>query len=187
MIQKLKVCAYCGKERKIFKNTINGPQCVGCYKYNYKYNYKNNTTNKYKPYNKRKSGNKRMALIEKLDNTFSLLVRVMNSIRRDDGGHLIQCYTCEKWGKFSEMQCGHYIPRQHIGTRFLLDNCRPQCIECNVEKRGNIEVFKKKLELDAPGIIDKLERIKKSVVKYSDSELEEMLINIKEELKHQHY
>lgn len=35
-----------------------------------------------------------------------------------------------------------------MSTRFFLDNCRPQCTQCNRFLGGNIKVFEKKLKVE---------------------------------------
>lgn len=51
------------------------------------------------------------------------------------------CYTCGLKRPKMELQCGHFISRQYNATRYDLDNLRPQCVNCNVWRRGNIAFF----------------------------------------------
>lgn len=39
------------------------------------------------------------------------------------------------------MQNGHWIPRNNLATRFSEENCRPQCVGCNMFQRGRPDVF----------------------------------------------
>ena len=65
-------------------------------------------------------------LIKKLDKIFSVYIRVSSSV---DG--FVKCCTCGKPGHWKTMDCGHFIPRKNISTRYLEQNCAPQCKDCN--------------------------------------------------------
>lgn len=39
------------------------------------------------------------------------------------------------------MQNGHWIPRNILATRFDEENCRPQCVGCNMFQGGKPDVF----------------------------------------------
>jgi hypothetical protein len=96
----------------------------------------------------------------------------------------IKCYTCDFVGDMSQLQCGHYNKREAMSTRF--DNkwgTRPQCPGCNIHKHGNIEVFKKNLEEERPGITDTLYELSKVVEKLSIEDLKGILVAKREELK----
>lgn len=171
MNQKLKKCAYCEQMRPIFKNTEKGPQCLYCYRRNPK------SIKKIKKIGKNKQV---MTSIEQVDTKFSLLIRSMKKVR-SGSGFIVQCFTCDEFVPFSLSQCGHYISRSHLCTRFLMDNCRPQCKQCNEVLHGNLEVFKERLEKEAPGITEKLEMLKHRICSYSSVDLEEMKDNIHRE------
>lgn len=82
-------------------------------------------------------GNKRtMAWYKKeLDRVFSLYIRKI---------HPKVCYTC---GKPAErLQCGHYISRQYLATRWSEQNCRPQCWGCNGYGKGQPLIFEENLK-----------------------------------------
>ena len=81
--------------------------------------------------NKKKS--KTQAQLKKeLDKVFSLYIRTTHS---DDNGNNT-CYTCNKPGTIKTMQCGHFVSRQYLATRWHLDNCRIQCAGCNLFGNG---------------------------------------------------
>lgn len=82
----------------------------------------------------------RGSLIKEADRVFSIHVR-----RRGETFGYNHCYTCGRYLPFEELQAGHYIPRRYIGVRWHPLNVWPQCNTCNVEKSGNIEVYKRKL------------------------------------------
>lgn len=52
-----------------------------------------------------------------------------------------RCYTCGLVRPLLELQCGHFISRAHSATRYDLDNLRPQCVNCNVWRRGNTAFY----------------------------------------------
>lgn len=57
------------------------------------------------------------------------------------------------------MDCGHFIPREFLGTKWDLRNNKPQCISCNRFKHGNLKVYERELIKEyGGGIIDELKR-----------------------------
>lgn len=128
-----------------------------------------------------------MALIDKIDNRLSFLVRQIGA-RRNSGeseAKIVQCYTCDAIYPITRIQCGHFIPRGNNCTRFLIDNCRPQCVNCNQFLHGNLKVFEERLEKEIPGIVARLRELGNKVCDYSESDLEEIEQNIKiETIKH---
>lgn len=83
-----------------------------------------------------KAKSKSMAWYKKeLDRVFSLYVRKV---------YPKVCYTC---GKAAErLQCGHYISRQYLATRWSMENCRPQCWGCNGYGKGQPLIFEENLK-----------------------------------------
>lgn len=53
------------------------------------------------------------------------------------------CYTCGRPN--DKLQCGHFVPRQYLATRWSEDNCRPQCVGCNIWGRGQLLDFEENL------------------------------------------
>ena len=53
------------------------------------------------------------------------------------------CYTCKREGK--TLQCGHFVTRNHLATRWLESNCRPQCVGCNLYGGGKPFDFEENL------------------------------------------
>lgn len=168
---KLKDCAYCGKARKIFKNTPEGPQCRNCYNYDRACAAVHNKTT-----TKKRKMVKQSPVLE-ADAKTSLLVRKNYMV--DD---TIKCFTCDTPMEMRSAQCGHFIPRSNMATRWLLDNLRPQCHNCNVVLLGNLKEFEKRLELEIPGITDKLRILGKQVYKPSDNDVREICDDLKKQL-----
>ena len=62
----------------------------------------------------------------------------------DDKGYC-RCISCGKVFPWKEIQCGHYMSRRYMSTRFSEDNCRPQCVACNIFNQGNIQMYRRAL------------------------------------------
>lgn len=84
----------------------------------------------------KKPKSKTQAQLKKdLDTIFSIYIRKI---------YPKVCYTC---GKSSDkLQCGHYISRQYLVTRWSVDNCRPQCWGCNGYGKGQPLIFEENLK-----------------------------------------
>lgn len=74
---------------------------------------------------------------KELDRLFSLYIR--NKYPKE-------CYTCGKTD--TPLQCGHFVPRQYLATRWHENNCRPQCVGCNIYGKGKILDFEEHLKRD---------------------------------------
>ena len=111
-------------------------------------------------------------LIEKLDGVFSQYIRLRDS---NQNGYC-RCITCNKIDYWKDMQNGHFIPRQHMSTRFDERNCNVQCNTCNVGLRGNLEVYATSLKQKyGDTIVDDLTRKKNETVHYSIPELKDLI------------
>lgn len=71
-----------------------------------------------------------------LDAVFSLYIR--HKYEKDG---LVPCYTCSVRKPVKQIQNGHWIPRNNLATRFSEENCRPQCVGCNMFQKGKPDVF----------------------------------------------
>lgn len=117
-------------------------------------------------------------LKKKADCTFSRYIRLKNSV----AGYCT-CVTCGKRLPIKNMQNGHYIPRNILATRFLEDNCHPQCVGCNVFKKGNLgEYALYILKNYGEEKLDFLHQMKHQTVKYKAHDYEEMIDKWKEEI-----
>ena len=121
----------------------------------------------------------RQNLIQDLDTFFSRYIR----IKYADVKGIVSCYTCGTKSRWKEIQNGHYISRKNLATRWLDEDCRPQCEVCNCHKHGNLEVFKANLEKEHKGITSYLEEQARQVYKPTLDELKQLLIEIKFKLK----
>lgn len=73
---------------------------------------------------------------KELDKYFSRYIRLRDSV---DGKN--QCVTCKRVYEIKSMDCGHYVSRTYLNTRFDEQNCHPQCKSCNVFKNGNMDEY----------------------------------------------
>ena len=75
------------------------------------------------------------------DDIFSLFTRLRDS---DENGYG-NCFTCNRLGHFIKMDCGHFIKRQYLPTRYDEKNCNMQCKPCNHFEQGLNEVYEKRI------------------------------------------
>lgn len=106
-------------------------------------------------------------LIAKADRLFSLLVRQSNSF-----GEYCKCYTCKRVHRWKEMDCGHYISRVYLATRWDERNCRVQCKKCNRWLHGNREIFRERL----------VKEYGENVVKEMEASIHDLVLNLPERL-----
>jgi len=118
-------------------------------------------------------------LRDDLDAVFSRYIRTKYA--NEEG--MVQCYTSGKWITIGEAQCGHFISRSHLSTRWYEPNCRPQSQHDNEYLQGNLEVFRKKLEEVEEGLPDALLELSRQVFKPTISELKELLIIYRNKLR----
>lgn len=100
-------------------------------------------------------------LKKKLDELLSRYIRQ----RYADSQGYGNCYTCGVKKQWNELQNGHFISRSYLATRFLEENCRPQCIGCNVFGGGRQVIFGAKLEAEETGIISRLYKKAQEITK----------------------
>lgn len=118
-------------------------------------------------------------LTDDLDIIFSQLIRLKEA---DEHG-MVKCYTCDEIKHWKQIQCGHFIPRAQMPTRFSEKNCRPQCKQCNEDKRGNLVVFSERLEVEEPGIVSILEEQSRGIQDYGRDELKALIADTSRRVK----
>lgn len=122
----------------------------------------------------------RQKLITKLDLLFSEYIRIRNC---DDKGN-VNCITCGDQYHWTDVQCGHYVKRANMATRYHLENCGEQCATCNCAKDGmEDEHWNYINQTYGPGTADKLERLGRDEAHFSEHELHGMIEELKKELK----
>ena len=117
----------------------------------------------------------RSKLVKKLDAIFSQYIRLKDSI----GGYAT-CFTCGKKDHWKKLQNGHFQSRKHYATRWDEQNCQVQCAGCNVFRYGEQFLFAKYLdERFYAGLSDELFFKAKQIVKFTNSEIEDMILKYK--------
>lgn len=117
-------------------------------------------------------------LKKELDKLFSLYVRTKYTNERGE----VRCYTCPAIKNVKSIQCGHFISRSYLATRFCEENVRPQCVGCNVFGNGKNVEFARCLEIESGiGTVDSLyKKAQEITIKYP---YEEKIQEYKEKLK----
>jgi hypothetical protein len=113
-------------------------------------------------------------------NLLSQIIRLENS---NHAGNVI-CYTCGASYHWREMQAGHAIGGRHNAVLLDTTIIRPQCVACNVFKRGNYPVFVAKLVREN-GIDWYEEKLRESqtIKTYTRGDLEELIKNYRHRLQ----
>lgn len=110
----------------------------------------------------KKAAKKTAAKLKKeLDAVFSRYIRLSHSDR--DG--FVNCFTCNRRYFWKDIQNGHFISRTYLAVRYSEDNCRPQCVGCNIYGNGKPVEYARNLELHQKGVTMRLYREAQAVVK----------------------
>jgi hypothetical protein len=118
-------------------------------------------------------------LKKELDTVFSQFIRQKYA---DKDGN-VACFTCGKVMHWKQIQNGHFISRSYLATRFHEDNCRPQCVGCNVFGGGKPLDFEENLKKQlSPKYVEELKKLRHSSVKYDRHWYTERINNYKNEL-----
>lgn len=73
---------------------------------------------------------------------FSLYIR----FRDTDENGFGQCFTCDKPMHWKQLQAGHGIGREAMGTKYCETNNHAQGVCCNKYKAGNQAIYKDRVE-----------------------------------------
>jgi len=97
-------------------------------------------------------------LKKKLDKIASEYVR-----RRDEDKG---CITCGKIKPWKEMNCGHYLRRTILITRWHIMNINGQCPGCNLWGNGEPDIYRRKLvEMYGLAAVEILEQLRFKQIK----------------------
>lgn len=119
-------------------------------------------------------------LKRRLDKVFSEYIRKKYANEKGE----VRCYTCSKVKQWKEIQCGHFISRVYLATRFEEDNCRPQEVGCNVFGNGQTVEFARKLEQElGEGTVQKLYKKAQEIIKWSTKDYQEKIDYYQEKIK----
>lgn len=90
---------------------------------------------------KKKGEETEQDLVKKLDKVFSLYIRLRDVMPSG----LFRCISCGKIKPYEQEDCGHYISRTHMATRFDEDNCHGECRSCNRLSSDHLIGYRKNL------------------------------------------
>ncbi len=122
----------------------------------------------------------RLKLRRKLDDLFSEYIRLRNA----DQYGMVKCITCADNHHWTEVDCGHFVKRGNMSTRWDLKNSGEQCRLCNSTHDGKEDEHAAYIDATyGPGTADKLRRSGREVEKYSEHELEGMCQELRKEIK----
>ena len=117
------------------------------------------------------------SLKAELDAVFSRFIRR----RGMSASGMNQCVSCGAVMDWQRLQCGHYYRRQHLGTRWNENNCWPQCMACNVWRRGNYASFARFMyDKFSKEDMDELDRLHRASVKLKPADLQALIEKYKE-------
>lgn len=123
------------------------------------------------PVKKKKRTESRGQLVKKLDSAFSQYIRLREAV---DGEAI--CVTCGLKLPWKQLQCGHYETRGDFPTRWDETNCHPQCVACNVFRKGNYTVYARyMIARYGADKLDELAKKAKSGTKITTPEIREMI------------
>lgn len=119
-------------------------------------------------------------LKKKLDAVFSRYIRLRDML---PGTTVFRCISCGMIKPITQADCGHYLNRQHMSTRFSEINCNAQCRSCNRFDEGNMSGYRR-------GLVKKygeqrvalLESQKNDTRKYTSFEYEALIAHYKGEI-----
>lgn len=123
---------------------------------------------------KKQKKTKKQKLKDAADEVFSEYIR----LKYADWRGYVACFTCDKvlfWKK-DGMQNGHFISRGNNTLRFSEKNCRPQCLSCNVFKKGNyIEYTLRLISEIGEDEVQKLREQGKENLQFTEKDLQEII------------
>ena len=115
---------------------------------------------------------------------FSQYIRMRDCLRTTGCTSFGLCITCGKRYHFKLLQAGHFIPGRHNTNLFNEKGCHAQCYNCNINLRGNtLEYRRQIIKLYGEGYDEILESQANEIKKFTPSELEGLIEELKGKLK----
>ena len=118
----------------------------------------------------------RSKIVKKLDVIFSQYIRLKYADKRG----MVKCFTCGREYFWKNIQNGHFQSRRSYATRSEEDNCRPQCLKCNMYDQGRQYEFGLKL---GQQLAEEMYIKSREIVKFTTDELIEMIDHYSSEVK----
>lgn len=116
----------------------------------------------------------------KLDKVFSEYIRLRDT--NEDG--MFTCISCNRILPYEMADCGHYINKKHMSTRFSEKNCNAQCRSCNRYDEGNMQGYRRGLIAKyGDTVVVMLESMKNKMNKISEFEYMKMIDHYQKEVK----
>jgi len=114
---------------------------------------------------------------------FSLMIKLTYS----EDGENTRCFTCDAPLKIGTSNCqgGHYYTKKgYPALYFDRNNVRVQCYHCNINLSGNTVIFGERLLTEVgEEVMQDLALRRHNMVKRTQSDYNEMIANIKEEIE----
>lgn len=115
-----------------------------------------------------------------LDRWFSIFIRLRDS----DANGYGRCISCGKVVHWREADCGHFINRRHMNTRYDERNCNLQCRSCNrFDEGNNIGYMRGLVRKYGEGVIEQLHVKKQLYRKYDEFEYRTLIQFYKNKVK----
>lgn len=125
-------------------------------------------------------GTERSKLIHKADTYFSECIRLRDADHRG----IVACITCGDEHHWTDIDCGHYVHRANMATRYELENSNGQCRLCNSAPDDKFtehgEAIDKKY---GPGTAERLRKLGNTERHFMEHELQGMIEELKKEIK----
>jgi hypothetical protein len=116
--------------------------------------------------------------IKPLDDAYSLYIRYRDV---EDNGYG-NCCTCGKLVMVKGGQCGHFMSRKHMATRFDEQNTALQCVSCNIFNQGRQLEFSKFIDKKyGPGTADRILARSRGTRKFEQFEIDALTKHYKAE------
>ena len=130
----------------------------------------------------RHSKRTRSSLVRKLDEVFSMFIRLRDS--KPYGFTAFKCISCGQIKPFEQMDCGHFVGRTHLATRWNEDNCNGECRACNRMSADHIIYYQRNLEHKIGAEkVDLLLALGRQTKKWSEWELEQLIKYYQDQVK----
>lgn len=96
------------------------------------------------------------------DRAMSLYIRQKHSM-----AGFCRCVSCGAVELWQDVDCGHFIPRGKSATRFMEENCWPQCRSCNRfrAEEAKIHYTRHMIETYGKEFVDELLELSKTLVR----------------------
>lgn len=122
----------------------------------------------------------RQKLVHKLDDAFSEYIR----LRDADSNGIVTCITCGDKHHWREVDCGHFVPRGNMATRWELKNCHAQCRLCNSTIDGKYNEHAEAIDRNyGNGQAIILVQLGRTERHFSEYELQGMIEELRKEIK----